>query len=195
MKGNVQKRICAPSAGISDHDLLFSKPAEVLEERLEGPCGVHAPGYRSGGSPSLMQTMGHVKQNRLYMLLAANVPGWLELRPCHQPHAVPSILSHASCLPCAWGRKRWLSEPVSMALHLVHWLQGILTFFMGSVLLPLPTGSWSRPSGLTHLQASDWRLSTSCFLETAVACWFCSPVDLCSARNRLLIAACIFHRL
>ena len=41
-----------PFAGISDHDLLFSKPAEVLEERLEGPCSVHAPGYRSGGSPS-----------------------------------------------------------------------------------------------------------------------------------------------
>ncbi|KAK9863261.1 hypothetical protein WJX84_010399 [Apatococcus fuscideae] len=35
-------------AGISDHDLLFSKPAEELREQLEGPGTKHPPGYRSG---------------------------------------------------------------------------------------------------------------------------------------------------
>ena len=37
-----------PHAGISDHDLLFSKPAEELKEQLEGPGSIHPPGYRSG---------------------------------------------------------------------------------------------------------------------------------------------------
>ena len=38
----------ASYAGISDHDLLFSKPAEELKEQLEGPGSIHPPGYRSG---------------------------------------------------------------------------------------------------------------------------------------------------
>ncbi|KAK9817567.1 hypothetical protein WJX74_008330 [Apatococcus lobatus] len=36
-------------AGISDHDLLFSKPAEALKEHLAGPGSINPPGYRPGG--------------------------------------------------------------------------------------------------------------------------------------------------
>ena len=53
--------ICVRCTGISDHDLLFSKPAEELREQLEGPGTMHPPGYRSGR----ITLLGHLQMGLL----------------------------------------------------------------------------------------------------------------------------------